>query len=319
MFQASALRPAPTRARNLIPFGSGRRRRWIPIFSVLLPGLGWLLFGFYPTIATFFYSLTQYSGLPGTPLNFRWFYNYVQGFTTDFTELTSTLKITLEYAAGVVLLQNGVGLALALLLNRRGKSFSFYRALVFIPQVLSVIVVGIVFALLFDPFSGPMERIYEAVTGGGFSSFFGSSNIALSLLIIVTAWAGVGFSMVVYIAGLRNIPREFYEAVAVDGGGRFSTFRYVTWPLLAGATTVNVFLTVTFCIAQYALILVLTDGMAGTMTLGMYMFISAFGGSTAGASTNLGFGSMLMVLNFAVIFLVGGGVLWLLRRREVQL
>lgn len=308
----------PGREQNVMPFGTSRSRRWIPLLSISIPGLGWLLFGFYPTIATFFYSLTQYSGLPGTPLNFRGFYNYVQGFTTDFGELGSTLKITFEYAAGVVILQTVVGLGLALLLNKKGKAFGFYRALVFIPQVLSVIVVGIVFSLLFDPFSGPIEHVYQDVTGG-FSSFFGSPNIALLLVVIVTAWEGVGFTMVIYIAGLRNIPGEYYEAAGVDGAGRLRTFRAVTWPLLAGATTVNTFLTVTFCIAQYALILVLTNGQAGTMTIGMYMFISAFGGSAAGGNTNLGYGSMLMVLNFVITLLVGTIILVLLRRREVQL
>ena len=256
--------------------------------------------------------MTQYSGEPGTPLHFHWFYNYIQGFTTNFPELGSTLKITFEYAAGVVVLQTLIGLGLALLLNRRGKAYGFYRALVFIPQVLSVIVVGVVFSLLFDPFSGPIERVYQGLTGG-FSSFFGSPNVALLLVIIVTAWEGVGFSMVVFIAGLRNIPEAYYEAAAVDGAGRWSRFHNVTWPLLAGATTVNVFLSVTFCIAQYALIMVLTDGQAGTMTIGMYMFITAFGGSSAsGATTNLGYGSMLAVLNFTITLIVGTGILLLL-------
>jgi raffinose/stachyose/melibiose transport system permease protein len=308
----------PTRTRPVMPFGTGRRRRWIPILSIAVPALGWFTFGFYPTAATLFYSLTQYSGLTGTPVRFVWFYNYVQGFTTDLPQLGSSLLITLQYAAGVLILQTIVGLGLALLLNKMRRGFAVYRSLIFLPQVLSAIVVAVVFMLLFDPFAGPVEHGYRAITGN-VSSFFGSPNISVLLVIVVTAWEGVGFTMVVYIAGLRNIPGEYYEALAVDGGGVWSKFWYVTWPLLAAATTVNVFLIITFCMTQYALILVLTQGRFGTMTLGMYMFSSAFGGGEAGSASNLGYGSMLAVLNFVIVLIIGGGILALLRRREVQL
>ena len=318
MLQRDVERLMARKQKVLVPFGTRRTRRWIPILSISIPGLGWLLFGLYPTVATFFYSLTQYSGEPGTPLHFSWFYNYVQAFTTDLPELTSSLRITFEYLGGTVVLQTLAGLGLALLFNRKGTAFSVYRTLVFMPQVLSVIVVGVVFSLLFDPFSGPVEVGYQHLTGG-FSSFFGSQNVSLLLIVLVTCWAGVGFSMVVYMAGLRNIPAQFYEAAAVDGAGRWYRFRAVTWPLLAGSTTVSVFVTATFCLSQYALILVLTDGQQGTMTIGMLMFLSAFGGGAEGASTNLGYGSMLMVLNFVIIVIVGWAILIPLRRREVQL
>src|SRR5262249_47268353 len=120
--------------------------------------------------------------------------------------------------------------------------------------------------------------------------------------------------MLIYLAGLRNIPRGVYEAAALDGAGPIRAFRHMTWPLLAPATTVNVFLTAMGSLGEYALILVLTGGNFGTKTLGLYMFDSAFGGGS-----QLGYGSMLAMLQFVLTLVMGGGLLWVLRRREVTL
>lgn len=297
----------------VIPFGTRRQARWLPIASVALPGLGWILFGLYPSLATVFYSLTEYSGVPGTPLNFVGFSNYVNAFTKLFPALGADLKVTILYTAGVVVFQIAVGLGLALLLNRRGMGFGLYRALIFMPQIFSVIVVGAVFLLLFDPFEGPIEKLLHATTGTT-SAFFGSPSLALWLVVFVNVWMYAGYTMMIYIAGLRNIPKDVYEAAAVDGVGRWRRFARITWPLLAPATTVNVFLTAMGSLGQYALILVLTDGQFGTRTIGMDMFTTAFG-----SSPQLGYGSMLAMIQFFLTLLIGGGLLWLLRRREVQL
>lgn len=297
----------------MIPFGTRRTRRFIPWLSIAIPGLGWLIFGLYPSFATIFYSFTQYSGLPGTPLNVCGLCNYTDAFTKLLPQVGDSLRITAEYATGITIVQNAAGLALALLLNRRGRLFGFYQALVFMPEVFSVAIVGAVFSLLFDPFSGPLEQVVRYVFHTT-SSFLGSYLLALPLVMGVNIWMFTGYSMLIYIAGLRNIPPEVYEAASVDGAGRWKTFRHVTWPLLAPATTVNVFLTAMGTIGEYSLTLVLTDGNFGTRTIGMYMFSAAFGGSS-----QLGYGSMLAMLQFFVTVLVGGSLLILLRRREVQL
>ncbi len=120
--------------------------------------------------------------------------------------------------------------------------------------------------------------------------------------------------MLVYIAGLRRIPQEVYEAASMDGAGRLRTFWNITWPLLAPATTVNVFLTAMGCVGEYALILVLTDGQYGTKTLGFYMFDEAFG-----LNPSAGYGAMVAIAMFVITMVIGGGLLFGLRRREVSL
>jgi raffinose/stachyose/melibiose transport system permease protein len=295
------------------PFGTRRTRRWIPWLSISVPALGWLAFVLYPSAATIYYSLTQYSGVPGAPVDYCGLCNYRTAFTSISGTTWEALRVTLVYAAGVTVLQIVFGLGLALLLNRRGRMFSLYRALVFMPQIFSVTIVGALFSLILDPITGPAERILHGLFGAS-SAFLGDSNISLLLIILINVWMFTGYTMLIYIAGLRRIPRELYEAAALDGCGWWSRFRRITWPMLAASTTVNVFLTAMGCLGEYALIILLTDGQFGTQTIGMYMFQQAFG-----QDSQLGYGSMLAMLQFAMTLVIGGVVLWALRRREIQL
>jgi raffinose/stachyose/melibiose transport system permease protein len=295
------------------PFGTRRTRRWIPWLSISIPALGWLVFVLYPSIATVYYSLTQYSGVPGAPVNYCGLCNYRAAFTGLSSQTWESLKVTIVYTVGVTVLQIVIGLGLALLLNRRGRMFGLYRALVFMPQIFSVTIVAALFSLILDPISGPVEKILQNAFHVS-SAFLGDSSIALPLIIGINVWMFSGYTMLVYIAGLRRVPRELYEAASLDGCGRWNAFRRITWPLLATSTTVNVFLTAMGCLGEYALILLITDGHFGTETIGMYMFDSAFG-----TNSSLGYGSMLAMLQFGLTLVIGGILLVTLRRREVQL
>jgi raffinose/stachyose/melibiose transport system permease protein len=297
----------------ICPFGTRRTRRWIPWLSISVPALGWLVFGLYPSFATVYYSFTNYSGVPGTPSSYCGLCNYRTAFTSLLPQVWDSVQVTIIYTAGVTVAQIVIGLGLALLLNRRGRAWSLYRALIFMPQVFSVTIVAVLFDLIFDPTSGPAEKILTDVFHTS-SAFLGQDHVALPIIIVINVWMFAGYTMLIYIAGLRRIPRELYEAASLDGCGRWGAFRRVTWPLLASATTVNVFLTAMGCLGEYALILLLTDGYFGTKTIGMYMFDSAFG-----TNSDLGYGSMLAIVQFGMTLVIGAIMLFTLRRREVQL
>lgn len=300
------------------PFGTRRTRRFIPWVSIAVPALGWLIFGLYPSFATIGYSFTKYSGLPGTPLDFCGLCNYRSAMTTLSAQVGGSIWVTIQYLVGVTVGQLALSLALALLMNRRGRSFTAYRAVVFMPQIFSVAVIGTIFSLLLDPYSGPVEKIVHGLFGIQ-TAFLGSDSIALFLVILIAIWMSTGYTMLIFIAGLRNIPQEVYEAASMDGAGRWRTFWHITWPLLAPATTVNVFTTAMGAMGEYSLILVLTSGNFGTRTLGMYMFTSAFGGDAGVTGGGLGYASMLAMLQFFMTLIIGGGLLFVLRRREVSL
>ncbi|WP_042394439.1 carbohydrate ABC transporter permease [Streptacidiphilus carbonis] len=295
------------------PFGTSRTRRWIPWLSILVPSIGWLTFGLYPSLATVYYSLTEYSGVPGTPMNYCGLCNYRNLFTSNYSQVSDAVVTTLKYTAGVTVLQIGVGLGLALLLQRRRFGYGLYRALIFMPQIFSVTIVGVLFSLILDPSSGPAEKIVHSLSGGS-SAFLGDSSISIWLIVAVNVWMFSGYTMLVYIAGLRRIPPELYEAASLDGCGPVRRFTRITWPMLAPATTVNVFLTAIGSLGEYALILVMTQGQYKTQTIGMFMFNSAFG-----VNPDLGLGSTLAMVQFVFTAAIGGVLLWRLRRREVAL
>lgn len=273
-------------------------------------GLGfYLVFGIAPAVGTVLVSLTNYSGLPGSPTAFTGISQYTGLTTTEGPGFLPAIVATIVFVVVGVLLQFVVSLALAHGLRRRGRGSNFLRTLVFMPIVLGVTVVGILWLLIFDPSQGPAASAFALV--GKQSSFFGSNTLAMPLVIFTQIWMNLGFAMLVFIGGLNSIGAEIYDAAHIDGVGAWTRFRNLTLPLIAPSITVVVLLGVIGQFTTYNIIYVLTDGLYGTMTLGMLAFNSAFGGSA-----NLGYGAAVSVVLFAMTLVVALPVQYALRRHQ---
>jgi raffinose/stachyose/melibiose transport system permease protein len=278
-------------------------------------GLGVLfytLFGIVPAVANLAVSFTNYSGFSGSSTAFTGLSNYTALFTTQRPGFIASLEDTVFFVVGVTVVQNVVAMLLAHRLQGRGKTAALLRILAFFPLVLGVTVVGIVWLLLFDPLSSPAEAAFGAI--GVHSAFFGSGTWAMPLVIVVQVWQNLGFTMVVFIGGLKAIPVEVYEAAAMDGITPWGRFRLVTWPLMAPSVTVNVLLAVIGSLTTYNLIYILTDGQFGTNTLGILAFNSAFGNTA-----DLGLGAAVTMVLLAAAVVVALPVVSLLRLRERRL
>jgi len=283
------------------------------MWAGLSVGLGfYLLFGIVPTVANIVVSFTNYSGFPGTPTSFVGLTNYNILFSTQGPGFVSSILDTLFFVVGVTVVQNVVALALAHRLRGDSKISSALRILAFFPIVLGVTVVGIVWLLLFDPVSSPAASVFGAF--GIHSAFFGANNVAMPLVIIVQVWQNLGFTMLVYIGGLMTVPQSIHEAAALDGVSSWQRLRFITWPMLARAVSVNVLFAVVGSLTTYNLIYILTDGAAGTNTLGMLAFNTAFG-----QSADLGLGAAVTVTLLAVAVIVAIPLAGLLRSRERRL
>ncbi|HUC14119.1 MAG TPA: sugar ABC transporter permease [Acidimicrobiales bacterium] len=272
----------------------------------------YILFGIAPAVATVLVSFTNYSGLPGSPTSFAGLSNYTALFTTEGPGFISSIIDTLFFVVGVTVVQNVVAMLLAHRLQGEGKTATLLRVLAFFPIVLGVTVVGIVWLLLFDPLSSPAQAVFGAF--GVRSAFFGSSIVAMPLVIIVQVWQNLGFTMVVFIGSLKMIPRSIYEAAGLDGVTPWKRFTSITWPMMAPAVTVNVLFAVIGSLTTYNLIYILTDGDFGTNTLGMLAFNSAFG-----ATADLGLGAAVTVALLVVAICVAVPLALLLRYRERRL
>lgn len=312
---AAGRRPRPA-SRRTRPQGNARLLS-MPSRLVMWGGLSiglavFVLFGIVPVAANLVVSFTNYSGLAGSSTSFDGFTNYVHLVTSQRPGVVASLVATVIFVVGVTVVQNAIGMMLAHRLQGDSRTAAFLRILAFLPIVLGVTVVGLIWLLLFDPSGGPGTSALSAF--GVHSSFFGSGTAALPLVIVVQVWQNLGFTMVVFVGGLKAIPHSVYDAAALDGVTPWRRFRRVTWPLMAPSVTVNVLFAVIGSLTTYNLIYVLTDGAFNTNTLGMLAFNSAFG-----PSADLGFGAAVTTVLFAVTLLVALPLATALRARERRL
>lgn len=305
----------------MFPFGRGRSRV-TPYLCMAAGMLLFLLFDFGPALATAFFSFTNISGVPDTSWSFIGLGNYREFFNSlslADNNLLPALKRTLIFAASVTLIQNALALLVASLLNARLRGQLAVRAITFMPTVLGVTVIGLTWTLVFNPVGGPAEQVLSLF--GANSSFFGDYTWAFPLCIAAQIWSALGFTVVIYLAGLQTIPGELREAAKVDGASPWQSYRLVIFPLLAPTVTVNVLLAIIGSLQTWQIIYVLTNGLQDTSVLGLQIFQYGFssGPSAGSASMRQGYAATLAMAQFALVLVVALVFQYYLRRREVQL
>ena len=223
----------------------------------------------------------------------------------------------------LMVVQNGLALVLALLLAREPRGTRIYQVVFFLPVTLALVLVGFQWKLFLNPLFGIVNRILDAVGLEALSQpWLGQESTALMTLILVNAWRWLGFPTIVFLAGIRSIPKEYFEAARLDGANEWHVARHVTWPLIAPAVTIIVVLTFIGSFNWFDLPFVMAglDGPPGRATdvLGLYFYRTAFGEVAAGLQ-DFGLGSALAVLMF--LFILSVSVVWtrILRSREVEL
>jgi raffinose/stachyose/melibiose transport system permease protein len=282
---------------------------WIVTLPALLL---FVLFVLYPAIGNIYFSFTNYNG---NVHHFQWIGlgNYEKAFTSDWKGVWNAIRITIIFCILVTFIQNFVSVLLAVLVNLNLKLKSFYRSVIFLPNILGVLVVGLVWTLILDPYMGPVNKVLQMF--GMDSALLGDRDIALYIVIFVAIWANMGYSMILYLAGLQGIPKETYEAGRIDGAAGWNAFIYITLPLLRPMITINVLIGIIGSLSIFDIVFVLTNGGPGdsTMTLGMYIFKNLFNGQSQG------YASALSIIHFFIILVVVLVAQFYLRRRETDL
>jgi multiple sugar transport system permease protein len=163
-----------------------------------------------------------------------------------------SLVNTFFFALVVVPVQSGLGLFLALLVNQKIRGVNIFRTIYFVPVVVSMVVVAILWRFIYDGQNGLLNNILGLLTFGAFEpvDWIGNPATAMPAIIGMSIWQAVGFHMIIWLAGLQTIPGYLYEAASVEGAGRWDQFRYVTWP---GLRPTAVFVLVTITIAAFGL------------------------------------------------------------------
>jgi raffinose/stachyose/melibiose transport system permease protein len=278
--------------------------------------LVFFLFELVPSLATAAFAMTDYTGLPNTPINWVGLENFSNLLLGSRSLLTRSLQVTAIFSLTVTVVQNGLAVLIAWLLNSSYRGQVAVRSFVFLPVVLGATINGLVWYVMFNPLSGPGTLIINSLLEVR-SNMLGNVATALWAVIWVQIWANMGFSMMLFLAGMQGIPEEVYEAGKIDGTTPWGAFRHLTIPLLAPSITINVLLAVIGTMTTFELLFVLTQGgpAFSTLTLGMFVFNQAF----YGAGTNPGFASAIAMVQFALVFVIVLIMQYYLRRREAVL
>ncbi len=273
--------------------------RWYRVKATLLPW-GFLsgaivLFGvflFFPLLFAFYMSFTDW-GMIGAP-HFVGLRNY-RNLLTD-PVFWIAVKNTAIYTAAVPI-KVAIALVIAVALNQPLLGRAFYRASFFFPEVISMVVVGILWQWMFSPSYGLVNHVLRSV-GLPPQDWLLRPNLALLVIIIASIWRGLGNNLLIFLAGLQAIPRSLYEAAAIDGAGPWQQFFRITVPLLRPTTLFVTIITFIGSFKVFDLAYTITGGGPGYSTVVMvqYIYEEAF------TRFQMGYASAAAFVLFVILF-----------------
>jgi multiple sugar transport system permease protein len=282
-----------------------RQREAILFYLCISPWLiGFVLFYLGPILASFYFSLTEWDLL--TSPQFVGMDNYVRLFTRDALALKS-FKVTLIYTLVYVPLDMVFGLSLALLLNQKLRGIGVFRTVYYLPSVLSGVAYVVMWMWMFNPQHGLINTLLSYVGIQG-PRWLLDPKWALSSLIIMSLW-GVGRTMIIFLAGLQDIPAVLYEVAEIDGATRWNKFWKVTLPLLTPSLLFNLIFGIILTFQTFTNAFVATNGgpLDSTLFYVLYLYRKAFEHLQMGYASAMAWVLFLIVLACTlVIFLTSG-------------
>ncbi|WP_237152445.1 carbohydrate ABC transporter permease [Oryzibacter oryziterrae] len=237
-----------------------------PFYFVIAALALYVTFFIIPSLAGIAYSFTDWSSY-SEEVSFVGLDNFRTILSPDESYL-SFIGNTLVFTFWTIILKTAFGLGLALLLNRGVRSFvNGYRVLIYLPAILPTLVVALIFRSILNPATGLLNSLLRSVGLDGLAlSWLTDPAIALYAVIGVDSWKGIGYIMVILLAGLQTIPRDYYEAAEIDGAGAWAKFRYITLPMLAPALMIVTVLNVLYGLRIFDIVYALTNGGPGYAT-----------------------------------------------------
>lgn len=288
-----------------------RRTRHAYTYLMTIPAL--LLFSIFfvgPSVYSIYYSLTDWV-IGKDSINFIWLENYKTIFQSD--ELTHAICNTFMYAILVVIGKNVNGLILALAVNTNIRHKGFFRAVFFLPCVISAIIIGLVFVPILHP-NGILNEFLGRI-GLRFlqRGWLVDTKIVMASIAGVSIWQWSGYHMVIYLAGLQGISSSYYEAAKMDGATAVQRFFNITFPMLAPAFNINMLLSLIGGLKVFSEPYALTNGGPGTASqvIALEVF-SKFGRG------QWGLGTALNVTLAIFVSIISIPMLYLMRKREVE-
>lgn len=259
-----------------------------------------LLFLIIPAIMSVYYAFTDYYLLTPDMRKFVGLDNFINLFKDPI--FLKSLANTLKFVVWVIPLQIGAALGLALLLNKQRKANTFFKVAYFSPVVMSLVVISVLWLYLLNPNEGIINNVLTYF-GVSAQPFLTSPKQAMFTIVFVSAWQGAGFQMLIFLAGLQNIPGDVYEAAQLDGMNKWQRFIYITLPLLKPT---SIFIFITTLIGAFKILvqpMVMTQGgpVNSTMTVVYYIYQTGFTDRMVGYASSIAllFGTIIGLVTLA--------------------
>lgn len=252
-----------------------------------------------PSVIGIGYSFTDWSAY-SDKLNFVGFDNFKLIFSSD-EDYIAIISNTFKFTFITTILKNVLGLFLAILLTKSIKFLNFHRGIMFMPSVLSTLIIGMIFKSILDPADGILNSFLRSVGLGALAGkWLVTSELAFGSVMVVDIWRGTGYIMTILIAGILSISNTYYEAASIDGANGLQKFRFITFPLLLPTLATTTVLNIIYGLKVFDMIYALTNGGPGkTTTEVLYTAVfKKFGTGQYAAGTAL---SSVMFLFMAVI------------------
>lgn len=306
--QASA--PAPRAPRR-------RRADWRKRAEILLlagPAIGiFVFFVIVPVIMAAFYGFYRWNGF-GAPTDFVGLQNYIT-ILSDPTFRDAVAHNLLIVVASLVL-QGPLAILFALLLNQRIRGRSIIRVLIFVPYVISEVVVGTGWSLMLQDRGAVNDLLSSVGLDALRNSWIADPQIAIWSLMVIITWKYIGFAVILMLAGLQSIPEELYEAASIDGASFWQMQWSITLPLLGPTIRIWAFLSIIGSLQLFDLVNIIwgqyISSTAGTSTMATYMYLN---GHMAGS---YGYGNAVAVVLFIISLAIALGYQRFVLRRDTE-
>lgn len=285
-------------------------RRSYPFYFIAVALGFYLVFTVVPSLMGIYLSFTDWNSF-SKAIHFIGFDNFKTIFSSDENYMHG-IKNTVVFTIATIALKTAFGLLLAILVNKGVRLKSFHRVILFMPSIIPMLVVGIIFKSIFNPEYGLINETMRALGLNQWTQHWLSDvQWAFKSIIAVDVWKGAGYIMVILLAGLQAISHTYYEAADIDGANAWMKFRFITLPLLMPALTVTTVLNLLYGLKVFDTVYVLTNGGPGYATDVVYTQV--FGQFTLGS---YGVGTALITVLFVIMTLLGYFAVKLMAREE---
>jgi len=261
--------------------------------------LMFLAFVIFPVLLGGYYGFFKWKGF-GPPTNFVGLQNYVT--ILHDTTFHDAVRHNFTIVILSIVLQGPAAVLLALLLNQKMRGRSLVRVLIFVPYVISEVIVGTGWALMLQTNGAINDLLTKAGLPSWTVDWLSDPKVAMASLMVIITWKYIGFAVILFLAGLQSIPEELFEAAAIDGASYWQTQRRITLPLLGPTIRIWAFLSIIGALQLFDLVYIIwgqyVAATAGTSTMATYMVVN---GRNA---ANYGYGSAVAVVLFIISLIV---------------